>query len=76
MELPDESIFVSSCTPFGNVFIVGRDKHLIWEAVLEKYNAEKKWMELSQYRASFVTGRKQLEEMIWYNREAATGAKK
>ncbi len=65
-ELEDESIFVSMCTPYSNMYIVNKDKELIWDAELEKYNdVDKKWIPFSMYRGSIIDGKKGLEDMIW-----------
>ena len=65
IELSDKSIFVSMCTPYGNLFIVNRNKELLWDAVLEKLNAgDKKWIPVSQYRASIIEDRKSLDNLI------------
>ena len=66
MELPDGSIFASLCFPYANVFIVNRDKKILWNAIAEEWHAgENKWMPKSQYRASIITDPKDLERLIW-----------
>jgi Arylsulfotransferase (ASST) len=66
IELPDESFFASMCIPFPKVFIVGRDKKLLWSAIPEGWNStDNKWMPIPQYRASIITSRRELETLIW-----------
>lgn len=66
MELSDRSMFVSMSGPYGKIFIVGRDKKIIWSALPEKWDIEKQeWKTISQYRGSIITDRKKLEQLIW-----------
>ena len=66
MELPDKSIFVSMCTPYGNMFIVNREKDILWQGILERWNpSDKKWIPVSQYRASIIKSRQEMEDLIW-----------
>ncbi len=65
IELPGGAMFVSMCMPNGNVFIVGKDKQLLWDALLEEFiPGERKWREVSQYRASIIPDRAHLERLI------------
>ena len=65
-ELPDHSFFASLPTVDSKVFIVGRDKKILWEATPEKWVAESAaWMVCGQYRASIVCTRQELERLIW-----------
>ncbi len=64
-ELPDKSFFTCMGVPYGKVFIVNRDKAILWSAVPEKWNQdEKKWKIIPQYRASIITDSKQLEHLV------------
>ncbi len=66
MELPDGSIFVCMGGAYGKLFIVNKDKKVLWSGISEKWNAEEnKWIPIVQYRASIITDRKQLERLIW-----------
>jgi Arylsulfotransferase (ASST) len=66
VELEDESIFVSMPFLNDNVFIVNPDKEILWNAILEQWNAfEKKWEGVNLYRASIIPGREELEQLIW-----------
>ncbi len=68
-ELPDHSFFVSMNNEYSKVFIVDRDKKVLWSGVSEKWNAgENRWIIILQYRASLVNSRKLLESMIWKGR--------
>lgn len=66
VELPDHSFFVCMNTQYARIFIVGRDKKIVWNAVPEKWNPpENDWFQsMMQYRASIIT-RKELESLIW-----------
>jgi len=66
LELPDKSFFVSMAFPSNNVFIVNPAKKILWSAVAEKWDQDnKKWGSVNLYRASIITNRKQLEQLIW-----------
>ncbi len=65
-ELPDGSIFASMSANHGNIFIVNRDKKILWNAVPERWNAdEKKWEMIGTYRASIITNPRDLLQLIW-----------
>ena len=65
-ELPDQSLFVCmSSTVYTGLFIVNRDKEILWSARLEKWNElNKKWVGAFQYRAS-ICSREEMERLIW-----------
>ena len=64
-ELPDHNLFVSMSSEYGKVFIVTRDKKVLWSIVAERWNkTENRWLIVLQYRASFVPDRKALEQMV------------
>ena len=66
MELPDNSMFVCMGSQFSKVFIVNMDKKILWSAASEKWNAgNNKWECIPQYRASMITTRKEMEQLIW-----------
>jgi hypothetical protein len=66
VELPDGSLFVSMSAPYGKVFIVNRDKEILWSAVAEKWSPEeKKWNAVSQYRASIICDDTAINKMVW-----------
>jgi hypothetical protein len=70
IELADRSFFVSvantyGLAPFAHVFIVDRNKRLLWSAKPEKWNdIDKKWVPDPLYRASIVT-QDELKQLIW-----------
>ena len=65
IELPDHSLFVCMGSFYSKVFIVSRDKKVLWSALPEKYiPADKKWYPFHQSRANIVT-RQQVENLIW-----------
>jgi len=64
-ELPDRAILCCMAGSYDKVFIVSRDKKVLWSALPEQWNPfEKKWKVVPGYRASFIT-RKDLEKLIW-----------
>ncbi len=72
LELPDRSIFVAMGGAYSKIFIVSRDKKILWSALPEMWYPEKQlWYPVIQYRASIIT-RKDLERLVWnselYNR--------
>ncbi len=65
-ELPTGEIFVAMCNPYGNIFIVGRDKKLYFDAILEKKNTpDKTWSIQSSYRCSMIINKSQFDNLIW-----------
>ena len=65
-ELPGNAYFVSTCVPFANIYIVNRNKKLLWDAVLEYCEPlENKWEPAPQYRASIILNKERLEKVIW-----------
>ena len=66
VELPDQSMFVCMGKQYGTTFIVSPDKKILWSAIPETWNADKnKWEMIPQYRASIISSRKELEQLIW-----------
>ena len=66
VELPDKSIFVDECGKVGKVFIVNRDKQVIWSALPESFGSELHiWNAVTNYRASIITDPKDLEKLIF-----------
>ena len=65
-ELPDKSFFVSVCNPYGLIFIVDRNKEVLWSCNPERWDKNKKiWSPVQQYRSYPVPSRKELEQLIW-----------
>ena len=65
-ELPHQSIFVSMCSVYSAVFIIDRDKNILWSAIPEKWNkTQNHWQGTDQYRASIINNRRQFERLIW-----------
>ncbi len=66
IEMPDKSIFACMNAQYGKIFIVTRDKKILWEAIPEKYNqGDDQWYITSnQYRASIITP-KELHRLIY-----------
>ena len=66
IELPDHSLFANMSTTYSKVFILSKDKKILWSAVPEKWNTENKnWKMIYEYRASIITSRNELEQLIW-----------
>jgi len=64
-ELPDKSMFATSFFMQTALFIVNREKHILWSALYEQWDKkEKKWTFVSMYKASIVS-HNQLEDLIW-----------
>ncbi len=65
-ELPDESLFVSMGEPYSKMFIVNKNKEILWSAVAEKLNlSTNTWEDQGLYRASIIVSGKDLEKLIW-----------
>ena len=66
VELPDRSFFVSMSTLYCRVLIVSREKKILWSALPEHWNKERKEWELGfQYKASLINTRVDLEKFVW-----------
>ena len=66
LEMPDEELFVSMAFPGSNVFIVSKDKKILWDAIVEKRKSDgQQWEPMRLYRASIINSRKDLEALIW-----------
>jgi hypothetical protein len=69
-ELPDSSMFVCTGSDHSKIFIVNRNKEELWTAAPEKWiPASHVWERISQYRASIIADRKDLETLIWNSEE-------
>lgn len=65
VEMPDHSIFASMSSPYGKVFIVSQDRNVLWSAASEQWSRyTRKWEMLQLYRASIITNRSNLEQLI------------
>jgi hypothetical protein len=65
--LPDGSVFASLSFPYSSIYIVNMNKEIKWESVLEKKNADTKtWVEMPTYRASVITSKSDLNNVIRY----------
>jgi hypothetical protein len=64
-ELPDGSLFVNMGSEYSKLFIVNRDKHILWSALPERFiETDGKWTSIKEYRATIIT-RKDMERLIW-----------
>ncbi len=65
IELPDYSFFVCMGSEYSKMFIVNRDKEVLWSALPEKHHeSEPDFRGNRNYRANIIT-RKYLEQLIW-----------
>jgi len=66
IELPDRSFFSCMGSIYSKVFIVNRDKEILWSALPEVWNERAKaWGVNYSYRASILTTKEDLEHLIW-----------
>jgi hypothetical protein len=65
LERPDGSFFVSMCAPYANVFIVNRNKQLLYSALPEgRLPDSTTWEPITQYRASIVNTQAELNKLV------------
>jgi Arylsulfotransferase (ASST) len=75
MELADSSIFVSTNTNFSKIFIVTRDKKMLWIAKVEKWFQDLgDWKPFPMYRATIIPDPRELERVIWNTKAEAVKA--
>jgi len=66
MEMPDEQVFACMGGSYSKLFIIGKDEHLLWSALPEKWDvAGNTWVPSTGYRASIVTDKKAFEALVW-----------
>jgi hypothetical protein len=64
-ELPNGAVFATMGGKYSKLFIVNKNKEILWSALAEKWDNDKKeWWVQSQYRSTIIT-RAQLEQLIW-----------
>jgi Arylsulfotransferase (ASST) len=64
--LSDNSIFACLGGNYSKLLIIGKNKGVQWSALPETFSKkEKKWLPATGYRAYFLGGRKELEQLIW-----------
>ena len=65
IELPDTSLFVCMGNDYSKLFLVNRQKKVLWSALPEKYfESDAKWTPTRQYRSNIIS-RKYFENLIW-----------
>ena len=65
IELADRSMFVCMGSEYSKLFIVNKEKEVLWSALPEIYSLqESKWVVNRQDRCNIIS-RRQLEELIW-----------
>jgi len=70
LELPDHSMLACMGNMQSKVFIVTRDKKVLWSAIPETWDKNMhRWYLLTQYRADMVPDREGLENLIWNQKE-------
>ncbi len=66
IELSDNSFFVNIGMPYSDIFIVSRDKKILWSARAERRDpATNTTHDIFDYRASITTNPKDIEKLIW-----------
>jgi hypothetical protein len=66
VELPDQSVFVCMSSVYSKLFIVSPEKQILWSAIPEFYNkADEKWLPLTEFKASMIYNKADLEKLIW-----------
>ena len=66
IELPGSALFVSMCSGYSQLFIVNMEKKVLWSAIPEKWDAnEKSWQGTTQYRASMINNRSELDKLVF-----------
>jgi hypothetical protein len=64
--LPDNSIFACMGGNYDKLLIIDKHKGVQWSALPETFNKKvNKWVPGIGYRAFFLGGRKELENLIW-----------
>jgi len=65
-ELPDRSFLASMNGPFSKIFIINRNKEIMWNAVPERRQSKDSlWNLCPTYKANIITGPKSFEQLIW-----------
>ncbi len=70
--LDDESLFVCMGGDYSKVFIVNKDKKILWSALPERKNAGV-WIPDHQYRASIIGSTEKLHQLILGQRSTPNG---
>jgi len=67
IELPDTSLFVCMGGNYSKLFILNKNKKIVWSALPEKWDLhENKWIPSPVgYRASVITDHQALEKLVW-----------
>jgi Arylsulfotransferase (ASST) len=65
LEMQVGDIFVSTCSPYNDMYIVDEGKNILWQAALQRRNtAAENWLPQISFKSSIIT-RQQLESLIW-----------
>ncbi len=65
-ELPDGEIFSSMSTEYSKLFIVNKNKEVLWSAMPEKWSPRKNaWERIGSFKANMICSRKELEKLVW-----------
>ena len=66
LELDDGSFLVNMGSDYSKLFVVTRDKKILWSAIPERFiETDKKWVPMKEYRVNMIS-RADLESLIWY----------
>ncbi len=66
LELPDNSLLACMGGNYSKVFIVNMNKKILWSALPEIWNKDRKrWEEQYSFHASIITSKEDLEHLIW-----------
>ena len=66
LELPDNSLLACMGGNYSKVFIVNMNKKILWSALPEIWNKDRKrWEEQYSFHASILTSKEDLEHLIW-----------
>lgn len=69
-ELEDGAILVCTGTPSARVFVVNRNKHILWSAFPETWMPGiNKWQLMALYRTSIIKDKNELQRLIWRSQE-------
>ncbi len=65
--LPGGDVFASMSSPYGDMFIAGKDKKILWHGIQErKMDTTGKWEPQPQYRATLVTDAASIEKLLFH----------
>lgn len=63
-EMNDSLLLVTMNSPYKKIFIVNKNKEILWSAIPENRTPKDEWQGYSPYRSSIID-RAELEQLIW-----------